>query len=183
MTTRDILHVGDPPNWIDCSPDSGGDLGLRVNVIFTTINETIVALGAAKGLAQNLAGQLRLLVPLVVPPRLPLDHPAMAPDAFERHVWEMVADSGLTDDEVIVDVCLCYNETNCVQETLNPASLVVLGGKRTRWWKGKARKLEEALQRLGHEVVFIDTTRLLGHWWQRFLSAAKQLVKGGRIRR
>jgi hypothetical protein len=125
---------------------------LAVDVIYTTGQGTHLALKKAWALAQDLRAHVRLVYIYAVPYTLPLTKPAV-PLAFLQDKLEKLA-SGFSG-EASVQIFLCRETLQTLEDVLPQASLVVLGGRR-RWWPSKAQRLERRLQRLGHQVVFAE---------------------------
>ena len=126
---------------------------MHLNVIFTTAGGTRAALEAASRLAEGLNASLTILAPLAVPHRLPLDQPMVSPDHVRRQILSilpgLVAESG-----VRIEICMCRDQLECLQQSLPPGSLVFLGGRPSLRAR-RDRRLETALRGLGHEVVFV----------------------------
>jgi hypothetical protein len=135
-------------------PDS--DQNLRVTVVSTTPDGTVAALIAAADLARHLGGRIVLLAPEVIPFLLPLDHPHVAIDFLKKRYCDLVAKSGLLNEEVTIRILLCRDRSAALKQTLAAHSLIVIGGS-ARWWRRRERKLALWLERLGHRVVFVDS--------------------------
>lgn len=123
---------------------------LRVNVVFTGIEQTREALRAAAVLAADLHARIVILVPEVVPYPAPLDS-ASVPRAFlVRRLLTAVKESRI---ETSIRVCVCRDRRIALSATLPRRSIVVIGG-RTRWWPTREQRLAAELSRQGHHVVF-----------------------------
>jgi hypothetical protein len=151
---------------LDHAPAGGADYNalpasadpkLRVTVIHTTLAGTVAALRAAADLAKHLGGRLSLLAPEVVPFLLPLEEPNVAIEFLKKRYCGMVASAGLLDEEVTIRILLCRDRVAALKLTLAPRSLIVVGGS-TRWWKRSEHKLARSLRKMGHHVVFVDST-------------------------
>lgn len=130
---------------------------LRVTVVFTTIGGTLAALGAAAKLAGGLAAEIVIVVTDVVSFHYPLEYPPVTADYFERVCHALLEESAL-DADVRIEVHFCRDQMDCLQRTLSPRSLVVIGGKDCRWPR-RERKLERALHALGHNAILILASR------------------------
>jgi hypothetical protein len=58
--------------------------------------------------------------------------------------------------ETIVQVCLCRDGRQTLEDLLRPHSLVVLGGRK-HWWPTRESAMARRLRRAGHEVILIET--------------------------
>jgi hypothetical protein len=130
------------------------DQNLRVTVVSTTPDGTVAALIAAADLARHLSGRIVLLAPEVIPFLLPLDHPHVAIDFLKKRYCDLVAKSGLVDEQVTIRILLCRDRAAALKQTLGAHSLIVIGGS-ARWWRRRERNLALWLERLGHRVVFV----------------------------
>ena len=134
------------------APDT--DLRLRVTVLFTTAEATLRALQMAGDLTRGLAARIMLAAIQGVPFPLSLNRPSIPVDFLERHMRDLVSRAHLEFDEVSIQICICRDREQGLQQLLPPHSLIVLGGTR-RWWS-RERRLQRRLARLGHHVVFVD---------------------------
>jgi len=126
---------------------------LNINVVFTSVEATLMALKAAGALANRLCGHITLLVPQVVPYPLPLTSPPILLDWNERRFRVMASDSPV---ETQVLLYLCRDRAKTLAEVLRPHSIVVLGGPK-RWWPTPETRLAKTLRRAGHDVIFKET--------------------------
>jgi hypothetical protein len=124
---------------------------LEIVVLHTTTKGTLRALGVAADLAKGLA-RIRLLVVQVVPYPLPLDTPQVSTE-FMQHQFRTVASN--TTVETYVDIRLGRDKGNVLALTLEPRSVIVVACQR-RWWTTEESRLAKRLERLGHQVVFVD---------------------------
>lgn len=151
-------EVAVPPRigglWL--APESQARLGetgpLAVDVIYTTEKGTQRALEKARALAQELRAHIRLVFIYAVPYTLPLTKPAVPLLFLEDKLGKLA--SGFSG-EASVQIFLCRETLQTLEDVLPQASLVVLGGRR-RWWPTKAQRLERRLQKLGHQVIFTE---------------------------
>jgi hypothetical protein len=127
---------------------------LRLTVVFTTPEATLAALRTADELARGLDALIALIAIEVVPFQLPLDRPPVPIDFCQQRLLGLVSESGIDADAVRIEISLCRDRRQCLQQILRPRSLVVLGGM-SHWWS-RERKLEQWLSVLGHQVVFVD---------------------------
>lgn len=132
------------------------DLSLPITVPYTTPEGTLAALKASAVLARDLDVTLGLILTEVVPFRLPLDQPRVSVDFLKRRQEALVAQAGLENREISVQICICRDTRETLGRLLPEPSLIVLGGRR-RWWPTREQRLETFLARLGHQVVFIDS--------------------------
>jgi hypothetical protein len=137
-----------------CASSSGYFLPLTV--ILTTEEGTAAALNAARWLGKDLEGQVTLLVFEVAQFQLPLDQPPLILDCATEQEFSLVSHKCAgKEKDVAIKICLCRDRDTDLQRVFRRRSLVVIGGKR-RWWLSREERLEKALQRLGHHVIFID---------------------------
>ena len=130
---------------------------LCVTVIPTTEEGTTVALNAAASLAKDLDAKIVLLKLEVVPSCFPVNKPPV-PLAFTlKQQRSLLLHSSARDEDVAIRICLCRDHDQCLLHVLRRRALVVIGGRR-RWWSSSEEKLEHALRRLGHHVIFIDVS-------------------------
>ena len=104
-------------------------------------------------LANRLQGRITLLVPQVVPYPLGLQNSADATAWNERRFRVIAGESRV---ETTVQIQLCRDRFEAVAAFLTPHSLVVLGGKRRRFWPTLEQRFERQLRRAGHEVIFAE---------------------------
>jgi len=128
---------------------------ISVTVVHTTNEGTLAALKAAAALASNLDVRLGLIMPEVVPFRLPIEQPRRSVDFLKQLQESLVAEAGLASEEILVQICVCRDTRETLGRLLPAPSLVVLGGRRG-WWPSREQRLETFLSRLGHHVVFVD---------------------------
>jgi hypothetical protein len=137
------------------SRTSPSDPGLCVTVISTSPEGTIAALNAARCLAKDLGAHITLLKMEVVPLRIPLDEPPVSLDFIAQQECSRVLQSSAREVDVTIRTVLCHDRDLCLRRLLRRRALVVIGGRR-RWWSSREEKLEQALRRLGHHVIFVD---------------------------
>jgi hypothetical protein len=141
---------------ISGSPSSGPRL--CVTVIATTVEGTKAALNAAASLAKDLAAKTVLLNVDVVPPRFPLNQQRASLEITIKQQRSLLLQSSANDEDIAIRICLCRDRDQCLLHVLRRRALVVIGGRRS-WWRRGEEKLEHALRRLGHHVIFIDIDR------------------------
>jgi hypothetical protein len=128
---------------------------LCVTVVATTAAGTTAALNVARGLAKDLDAKIALLKMEVVPVRFPLDKPPVSLDFTVKQQCSLVLRSSAREGDVTIRTCLCRDRDSGLQRVLRRRAVIVIGGRR-RWWLSSEERLEKALLRLGHHVVFID---------------------------
>jgi hypothetical protein len=134
-------------------PDAGP--ALCVTVIATTEEGTTAALNAARWLATDLDARITLLKKEAAPIRLPLDRPPVSLEFTINQQHSLVRRSSAREKDVEIQIRLCRDCASGLQRLLRRRALVVIGGKR-HWWLSGEERLERALRRLGHHVIFID---------------------------
>jgi hypothetical protein len=131
-----------------------GAAQLRVNVIATTEKGMIAALRIAASLAAELGAQITLIRIEVVPRQLPLQRPSVPVAFLERRLYRLVCETGIVEEEVRIQLCLCRDQRDTLRRILQSHSLVVVGGQK-RWWLRQERSLEKFLTSRGHQVIFV----------------------------
>lgn len=126
---------------------------LDIAVVFTSVESTLGALKRAGALADRLSARITLVVPQVVPYPLPLTSPPVLVDFNERR-FRVIA--GQSRVETTVRVYLCRDRLETLGAVLRQHSLVVVGGRKRRWWPTAEEALAKALRRAGHEVIFSE---------------------------
>jgi hypothetical protein len=130
---------------------------LEVNVIFTELQATVVALKSAESLAKGLGASIRVRAAIIVPVRLPLEHPPVSVSFMEQLLSELVSHPESDALEYTVHLYLCRKWVGTLLQILRPNSLVLIGGRK-HWWPTPAVRLARALRAKGHRVTFVDVT-------------------------
>lgn len=125
---------------------------LDVLVLFTSVHATLPALTCAAKLAKGLCAQIRLLVPQIVPYPLPLEKPAVHPEVLDRRFHALIGHASV---DVNVDIRLCRDPWEAIEQALPNRSIVVMGIK-SHWWPTKETWLARKLRKHGHEVVVVE---------------------------
>ena len=126
---------------------------LNIEVVFTSVEATLVALRRAADLANRLAARITLVVPQVVPNPLPLESPPVLLDWNERRFRVIAEESQV---EMTVQIYLCRDRVQALCALVKPRSVVVLGGRKA-WWPTPETRLARKLRRAGHEVILVET--------------------------
>jgi hypothetical protein len=155
QATFERRFTGMPSTWTPAHK-TGGDAEkqLDICVVFTSIEGTMSALRSAGTLASRLRGHITLMVPEVVPFHLPLNKPAVVHDWNERR-FRVLAEGGQVETSVRFYLCRDRDET--LANSLEPHSLVVIGGKKRWWWPTSESRLAARMRSLGHEVILTET--------------------------
>lgn len=132
---------------------------LEVNVIFTDVEATAMALQAAESFARGLDARIRLRAGLVVPLQLPLDQPLVSVEFLEKALQQLVNRSLPDELERTIHLYICRDWLDTLSDVLKPDSLVVIG-LRKRWWPTSASRLAHALRANHNRVIVIDANRL-----------------------
>ncbi len=122
-----------------------------VHVIFTTSQATRAALRAANAMMQSREGRIHFLVPQVVPMGFPIDRPPVAVAFAEQRAAGMAREC-CRNIAVQVRIVLCGNREQCIERTLDPNSLVIIGSRKQPWLTTE-RKLARQLRASGHRVI------------------------------
>jgi hypothetical protein len=125
---------------------------LRINVVFTEIQSTELALKRAVELAIDLGAETQIIVPHIVPYPLALECPVV-PLEFMCKQLEILAASVGADP--YIHVYLCRDAIALLRKLLPPGSIAVLHA-RNRWlFPSKSQRIARALQRYGCAVVVV----------------------------
>ena len=130
------------------------DNRLNVSVVFTSVDSTLTALREAGDLAATLGARITLLVPQVVPFPCPLETPPVLVEFNERRFSVIASQRPV---ETRVQIYLCRDRIQALTSVLAPGSIIVIGGRKRRWWPTKDETLARALRRAGFEVIFKET--------------------------
>ncbi len=157
MAMSNAVHTSASEGRTNGCEEQDSESHLRITVVFTTVRGTVSALCAASEFAKHLGARLALVAVEAVPYRLALDKPPVQLEFVERRMLLLVSKAGVEADTVSIEIWLCRDRRRCLREMLFPRSLVVMGGKNSRW--SKERKLKKWLSSLGHQVVLVDAGR------------------------
>jgi hypothetical protein len=127
-----------------------GGRKLDLKVIFTDLPRTAAALATARAMARGLGARITVLMAQVVPYPLPLASPPI-PVEFTRRQIESVA----AGENTTVEILLCRDRLQTIQQALPPDSLVIVGTRKWLWWPSWERKLARALRHDGRRVLVI----------------------------
>jgi hypothetical protein len=130
-----------------------GALRADVHVIFTTPQATRAALRAADAVMQSSGAGIHFLVPQVVPMGFPLDRPPVSVAFAERRAAGMAREC-CRNAAVKVQIVLCGDREQCIERTLGPDSLVMIGSRKHRW-PAPEQKLARLLRAGGHRVIHV----------------------------
>ena len=124
-------------------------------VVRTTAAETIAALKAAVRLAAGLGADISLLAIEEVPLHFPVERLAIPTTLIERRLKDLIADAGVREQEVLIQLLFCRNKHIGLQQALDPGDLIVIGASNA-WWSRRRSHLEQFLIRLGVKVVVAE---------------------------
>ena len=128
-------------------------VGLRVFVVFTSLEATRSALQTAVRLSSGLHTQIVLLAAKEVPYTLPLECPPASRDFIEQTLANLA--SGL-DTDVVVRMYLCRDHDETIRLALSANSVVVVGVPKRRFRPCRYRKLFQMLRNDGHRLIQVD---------------------------
>jgi len=132
-----------------------GDLNdgkLEVVVLFTTAPVTQLALRSAARLADGLSANIRLLVPSVGPYPLALNQPPISSQILSCGLRNIAQQAEVP---CTIDIRLCRDRRDTVEQALSAGSLVVIGQK-PGWWQRSERTLVDRLLRQGHQLAYAE---------------------------
>ena len=124
-----------------------------VYVVFTSIDETLVAVRVAGDFAKTLGVPVTLVHFRAVPYALPVDEPCgMSPVETDAFLSRLRAGGSRRPRP-----CLLVPRRRCrsIPLAFNPHSLIVVAGRR-RWWPTESERWRRTLEAAGHFVVFVD---------------------------
>ena len=123
-----------------------------VYAVYTSIDETLLALRVASDFAKPLGVPVTLFHFRSVPYALPVDGPCgVSPVETDAFLSRLRAE----ELEVRVRVCLCRDTLQAASLAFNPHSMIVIAGRR-RWWPTASDRWRRSLEAAGHFVVFVD---------------------------
>ena len=126
----------------------------QVYVVFTDLDETLLAVRVAKRLASAIGGGVTVVHFRPIGFGAPLEHPAgsspVETDAFRARL-------AAEDCDARVCVCLCRDARQAIRSVFDGHSLIVIGGRR-RWWPTPSDRWRRMLEALGYLVVFVSGT-------------------------
>jgi hypothetical protein len=126
---------------------------VEIHVIYTTPQATCAALRAADAITQSREDRIHFLVPQVVPLGFPLDRPPVSVAFAELRALGMASECCRTAG-VQVQIVLCGNREQCIEKTLRPGSLVMIGSGKHRWLASE-QKLARHLRDKGYRVIHV----------------------------
>ncbi|MES1254101.1 MAG: hypothetical protein ABUS56_00720 [Acidobacteriota bacterium] len=145
--------------WIPVGAPRPRGPQLAVYVVSTTFRWTTAALDAAARYARRLGARIVLLVPQVVPYADPLDRPSDSTSSVVEHLRQLVVRLQI---DATIQVCLCRTPRIALDELLPADAIVLVGGRRRRWWHTREQQLAVALACKGRHVLLIPGTLFLG---------------------
>lgn len=149
---RYVWGRGMVPNALVEPLESSKPQRLQINVVYTDLPKTEIALKRAVELAIDLAAETQIIVPHVVPYPLALECPAV-PLEFTCKQLETLAGSAGADP--YIHVYLCRDVIDLLVKLLPAGSIVVLA-TRNRWiFPTKAERLARVLRKKGCAVILV----------------------------
>ena len=118
-------------------------------VLFTDVRHTIAAMRQAAMLGRALHASLRVLMPIVVPVRLPLSEPQLDGRILQRRL-SVVLD-GL-NVPARIETVYCRDRAEAVERALPPHSVVFVCRSKC-WLFDGAGRLARRLSARGHNVI------------------------------
>jgi hypothetical protein len=124
----------------------------EIYVLFTSLDETLAAVRAAKRLAAALGCGVTLIHLRTVPWGAPVEEPGgRSPLEAEAVVDRLAAE----DVGVHVQVYLCRDARRAISSAFKGRSLIVIGGRR-HWWPTRSDRWRRTLEAEGHFVMCVD---------------------------
>lgn len=138
----------------DATRASMSEVDVCVTVIPTTLEGTQAALTAARSLGKGLALHITLLALDVGTSQQHSGSARSVSNSREKQLFSLPR-SVLQQGDVTLLVYPCRDFESGLRSVLRRRALVVIGGRR-RWWSSREEKVERALRRLGHHIIFIE---------------------------
>jgi len=126
-----------------------------VKVICTSRRDTRLALNEAARLCRDSAHEIQLIVPVVVPYCVPIDAPVVPVTFTADWISKLLQ---RFDHKVRVTVCPCRDTRIGLLKNVAQSDLVLIGGAKY-WWRSRAQRLADWLDKQGINVLFITTNR------------------------
>ncbi|MBC7926939.1 MAG: hypothetical protein H7039_14920 [Bryobacteraceae bacterium] len=124
---------------------------LTINVLFTDVDHTLVALKKAVTFAEGLSSNLRILAPVIVP--YPLD--VSACPVNRNHVEKRLRTiAGASEIPTRIEIIRCRDRVEALLATTRPDDLIVISWKK-RWLWDETSRLARRLRKSGRNVVAI----------------------------
>jgi hypothetical protein len=131
---------------------SGASRFPNLVVLVTEPNATLQAVNVAERLGRAAAADL---IVLAVQTRTPLPGGSEALSPADRELAALHARIRATA-RARLRVVVARNLLQALASLLPPESLVVIGGRRGRWWPTATSRLCRSIEGLGHYVLFVD---------------------------
>lgn len=128
---------------------------LAVNVVYTEPEATGAALRATELLAHDLEATITVRALVSVPRQLSLGDPPVSISHLTQLLSSLVERFGSTAYPHFIRVHVCRDKVTTLKRILQPASLVVIGGRKRIWPTFEGRLLR-AISAEGHSVAFVD---------------------------
>jgi hypothetical protein len=133
---------------------------LSVYVVYTSMAATRAALGAASRLTIARDARIRVILLRVIPFPLPLDNPPISARFDQERI---LASLNNGSDDASLLICYCRDQLEALLRLLKSHlqpfgsnSVIVIAGKKRRWFPTSEQRLAGRLEEAGHRVVFVD---------------------------
>ncbi len=123
----------------------------KVTVVAASAGEMEAALAAVTRFWREQEPLVTVLLPLVVQFPAQLNEAPVSLEFLARKL--LAAASSFPERHIAIKVLLCRNPREAIESSLQPHSVVLLGGRRN-WRSVAGESLAGALSRAGHCVVF-----------------------------
>lgn len=128
---------------------------LSVNVVYTGRETTTAALRAADSLARDLSATVHIRAIIAVPRQLAIELAFTSVQFFKQLISNLVERAGSRSCEYVLHIYVSRSRIETLLRVLQPASLLVIGGRRRLWPTAESR-LSKAAISAGHSVAFVD---------------------------
>jgi len=125
---------------------------LRINIVFSDLHTTKLALKRAVELAIDLSAETQIIVPHVVPYPLDLECPVV-PLEFTCHQLQIFA--GSTGADPYIHVYLCRDVMDLLRKLLPAGSIAVLGTSKRWLFPTRSERIARRLRKGGCDVVLV----------------------------
>jgi len=125
---------------------------LRINVVFTEMQSTELALKRAVELAIDLSAETQIIVPHIAPYPLALECPVV-PLEFTCRQLKVLA--GSVGADPYIHVYVCRDVIELLRKLLPPGSIAVLHARKRWLFPTRSQRIAGALQRSGCSVILV----------------------------
>jgi len=148
-----------PERTLSLKSQAARQAPVQLNVVYTGRQAARAALEETIRFAAELNARIRVIVLLTVPYPIPLDTPPVDMRFERARILSFVSESA---PDASVLICYCRDEVDAIRYLLGfdlhwlPRSIIVIAGKKRRWFPTRAQRIAGKLEEAGHRVLFVD---------------------------